>query len=115
MIGTDLIEIERIKNSIDKWGDKFIDRIFTEKEKKYCQKRKSPFQCFAIRYAAKESFYKAYNHSFGWKAIEILFNEKPYINIREEKLRKKLSDYDVHLTLSHTEKIGSAFVLLQKK
>lgn len=68
--GTDIIEIDRIKKSIEDLGDKFINRIFTEKEINYCEsKKEQKYQHYAARFAAKEAAFK----SLSWK-IEDKYN-----------------------------------------
>lgn len=58
--GIDIIEIDRIKESIDSFGETFINKIFTVKEKEYCEsKNKMKYQHYAARFAAKEAVYKA--------------------------------------------------------
>jgi len=58
--GTDIVEIDRIKESIETFGEKFIDKIFTEKEKEYCESKKNvKYQHYAARFAGKEAVYKA--------------------------------------------------------
>ena len=66
--GTDIIEINRIKQNIEKYGDKFLKRIFTKKEIEYCEKRKnSKYQSYAVRFAAKEATYKALSEYINYK------------------------------------------------
>ena len=62
--GTDIIEIERVKESIENTGDAFLRRVFTEKEIEYCEsKNKQKYQHYAARFAAKEAVFKAIS---GW-------------------------------------------------
>ena len=88
--GTDIIEIDRIKEDIEHIGKAFIDRIFTEKEIQYCESKKSQkYQHYAARFAAKEAVFKAISHqledkfSITWKDIEITNdkNGRPNIEI----------------------------------
>lgn len=58
-IGTDIVEISRIKNAVAKWGERFLRKIFTENEISYCYKKKDPFPHLAVRFAAKEAVIKA--------------------------------------------------------
>jgi len=100
MIGIDITKVNRMEKAINRWGDNFIDKIFTTNEKQYCKNKINKSQCYAVRFAVKESFYKAKNHNYGWKAIEIRTKEKPVIKI--------------HISLSHTEDNAIAVVLLMK-
>ncbi|MEO0294026.1 MAG: holo-ACP synthase [candidate division WOR-3 bacterium] len=115
MIGTDIVKVDKIKKIINHWGDKFINRIFTLEEKKYCENKSDKFQCYAGRFAVKESFYKAKNHPYGWKAIEIINQKKPILKILNEKLKKDLKDFRIHFSLSHTDEVAIAVVLLEKQ
>ena len=76
-IGTDIVEIERIKNSIDKYGLKFIEKIYTPREIKYCQNKKNCYPHFAARFAAKESIKKAI---FSLYFSALCFNKYPTLN-----------------------------------
>ena len=88
--GTDIIEIERIKNSIEKLGAKFINKVFTKKEIEYCEsKNNQKYQHYAARFAAKEAAFKALSwgikdkYDIKWTDFEVLNNEqgKPIIKI----------------------------------
>ncbi len=88
--GIDIIEISRIKKSVEQIGEAFINRIFTEKEIKYCESKKTQkYQHYAARFAAKEAAFKAISmiledkFSISWKDIEILNdkNGKPILKL----------------------------------
>lgn len=78
-IGNDIIEIERIEQSIKQFGDRFLERHFTAKERAYCLKNSNPYPQFAGRFSAKEAAAKALGTGFGehlsWKDLEILPGE----------------------------------------
>src|SRR5277367_6192988 len=95
-IGNDIIEIERIRKSIDTHGLRLIARLFTTKEQDYCLKYKDPVPHFAARFSAKEAIVKALGTGFGehasWLDIEVLNepNGKPVVhfsNILEKKIK----------------------------
>lgn len=123
-VGTDIIEVARIEKSIEELGDKFINRIFTEEEIKYCQDTKNQkYQHYAARFAAKEATFKAISgllkdkYSISWKNIQIKNDEKGKPNIelisldREvEKELKKISSIDI--SLSHIKEYAVANVCL---
>ena len=76
--GVDIIEIERIKSDIEKIGEKFLNRVFTDKEIKYCESKKAQkYQHYAARFAAKEAALKAVSkylddkYSVSWKDFEV--------------------------------------------
>lgn len=88
--GTDIIEISRIKESIEEMQDKFISRLFTLDEIKYCEsKRAQKYQHYAARFAAKEAVFKAISellpdkYSICWKDIEIINDKqgRPKVNL----------------------------------
>lgn len=114
MIGIDIIRIGRIEKAIDRWGNNFIDKIFTENEKKYCSNKIEKSQCYAARFAVKESFYKAKNHNYGWKAIEVRTEKKPSITILDNGLKLEMKQIKTHVSLSHTEDNAIAIVVLEK-
>jgi len=74
-IGVDIVETVRIERSIEKFGDRFLHRVFTEAEVAYCQSMKFPARHYAARFAAKEAVSKAFGtgigKTMGWKDIEV--------------------------------------------
>ena len=115
MIGVDIIKVSRIEKAINRWGDNFVNKIFTINEKEYCKNKNNAYQCYAGRFAVKESFYKVKNHNYGWKAIEVLSEKKPKIRILNNKLQTEMKKINVHVSLSHTEDNAIAIVLITKK
>ena len=121
-IGIDLVEVDRLKKSIEKFGDRFINRLFTENEIKYCQTKLNSFQHFAVRFAAKEAFLKAIGTGLRagmtWHQIEIINDEqgKPSILTHDEcyKILQKLDIKKTELSLSHTNQHGIAVVILEQ-
>jgi len=117
-IGIDIIEVKRILNLIEKYGERFFQRILTENEINYCKKFSKPELHFAGRFASKEAYSKAIGtgigKNFGWKDIEILNNErgKPYIVHLKEN---SYSEYKYEISISHTEDYACAVVSRLKK
>jgi holo-[acyl-carrier protein] synthase len=118
-IGVDIIEIDRIREVIDRYGDSFLSRIFTETEIKYCRSKKISSQHFAARFAAKEAFSKAlstgWRGEFSWKDIEVSNNElgQPSITLYG-KLADKIEKDRVLISLSHSDNSVVAFVVIEK-
>ncbi|MHB1687505.1 MAG: holo-ACP synthase [Ignavibacteriaceae bacterium] len=87
-IGVDIIEIERVKESVDKYGDHFLNKIYTETELNYCLSKASKYQHLAARFAAKEAVFKAistgWNKEVSWHDIEIYneVNGMPLVKLR---------------------------------
>ena len=116
--GTDIIEIERIKNSIDKFGDRFLNTVFTPKEIEYCEAKKAQrYQHYAARFAAKEAVFKALSNNINapdeWKNIEILSEEsgRPKVNLKIEV--QNLENIDI--SLSHCKQYAIANVVANFK
>ena len=105
-VGTDLIEIERVRLALERPG--FRDRCFTSAEQEYCEARRNPAESYAARFCGKEAVGKALGCGvlFTWKEIEIVGPQKPGVTIRGKTLgfaeRVGMRSIDVSLTHSHT-------------
>ena len=116
-IGIDIIEVKRIKKIIERYGDRFYNRILTEKEIEYCKSFSKPNLHFAGRFASKEAYSKSIgtgiSKDFRWKDIEILNNKrgKPYIN---HKVDNEYSKYKFEVSISHTNEYACAVVTCEE-
>ena len=118
--GIDLIEISRIKESIEEHGETFVKKIFTPFEIEYCElHRAAKFQHYAVRFAAKEAVAKmfgtGFNGSFDWQEIEVQ-NEvsgKPKVVLkgRALKLLKELGMKEISVSLSHSKEYATCMVI----
>lgn len=113
--GTDIIEIYRIKDAIEKYEGKFQTSIYTKKEIEYCESHKSQrFQHYAARFAAKEAIFKAIsnklNQNYSWNDFEIINNEigKPEVFLKNEI--EEIESIDV--SLSHCKEYATANVVV---
>lgn len=120
-IGVDIVDVRRFESILFQWRDRFIKRIFTDKEIKYCNTKKHPAQRFATRFAAKQAFMKAAfsksQKGIYFKDIEIdQKDDRPVINLSglAEEITKKAGIEKVHLMLSHDGDYGIANVVLEK-
>ncbi|HWQ82868.1 MAG TPA: holo-ACP synthase [Ignavibacteria bacterium] len=116
-VGIDIIDIKRIKSIMEKFGDKFYEKILTEKEIAYCKSFKAkPEPHFAGRFASKEAYSKSIgtgiSKDFRWKDIEILNDErgKPYVHHLAEN---EYSKYRFHISISHTDEYATAVVICE--
>lgn len=118
LIGTDIIEVGRVKNNILKHEDRFLDKIFTKDEIEYCESKKNQkYQSYAVRFAAKEAIYKAisdYIHQdYTWRDFEVLNDEngRPKVNLyfKIENLE------DIDISLSHCKEYAVAYVMAKFK
>ena len=116
--GTDIIEIERVKASIEDTDRKFCERVYTEKEIEYCESKKmQKYQHYAARFAAKEAVFKAISKTLNgkyeitWKDIEVLNDEngRPYIKLSEQ-FANKIEDIDI--SISHSKEYAVANVVV---
>lgn len=119
LTGTDIIEINRIKESIESLGNTFKERIYTEKEIEYCESRKNAkFQHYAGRFAAKEAIFKAVSEllddkfEISWKDAEVLddINGKPKINFKLKSLEEKIESIDI--SISHCKEYAVSNVVI---
>lgn len=115
-IGTDIISVERIKKIIETRGERFLNLIFTDSERKYCQSKKSPWINYAGRFAAKESVFKVLKTGWGlgvrWKDVEILKNKsgEPFISLKgkTKQIAQKKGIKNIILSISHDRKYAMA-------
>jgi holo-[acyl-carrier protein] synthase len=120
-LGVDLIEIDRVKRAHLKHGQRFIDRLFTPGEARYCLRKKDPYPSLAGRFAAKEAVIKAFSHGFGgrwkWTQIEVVRQPsgKPTLNLTGimEELRVRRQIDRVHLTIAHSKRDATATVIFE--
>jgi len=109
--GIDIIEIDRIKKAIKRWGDHFLNHVFCPGEIEYAQRHKFPDKHFAARFAAKEAIFKAVGDdpNIRWKDIEILNDEhgKPYCQLNKSNFTNK-----IHLSLSHSKNYAIASAII---
>ncbi len=120
-VGIDIIEIDRIRNSVDKYGDQFLDKIFTKTELEYCLNKVDKYQHLAARFAAKEAIYKAlttgWDKGITWQAIEIKNepNGMPYAVLNGE-IKKFLSNGNrLRISLSHSRDYVAAVAIIYKE
>jgi phosphopantetheine--protein transferase-like protein len=120
-VGVDIVEISRVRNSVEDSGERFLDKVFTEAEREYCFKRRDPYPSLAARFAAREALIKALPGSGGLSLtdMEVVMSEekKPGFRINE-KLREAFRANGVsrvHLSLTHERTHAAAFVVLEKE
>jgi holo-[acyl-carrier protein] synthase len=121
-IGTDIVEIARIKEMIRKYGDHFLQKVFTGSEMAWCGSKAMPHIHYAGRWAAKEAFYKALPASCqklsGWKSMEVVPtpNNAPVISVCDRPLHSAMKKCRVlvsHLSISHEKTMCVAVVVLE--
>lgn len=121
-LGTDLIEIERIQASIDRFGDKFLSRLFTSGEIAFCLRKKThSAESFAARFAAKEAGAKALgtgiSRGVGWKEFEVRREpgERPTLHLsgRAAERAATMGIRRLQLSLTHSQALAMAVVIAE--
>ena len=122
-IGTDLVSVPRIQKLLEKNPKQVLAKVFTETEQNYCNKKNKSACHYAARFAAKEAVMKAtgtgWSARLGWLDIEV-YNEKsgqPQIRFcdKGKNLAEELGIAEAHITLSHSDEMAVAKVILLKK
>lgn len=118
-VGVDIADVKRIKTALERWGDRFVTRIFSPREAEYCRRHRDEALRFAARFAAKEAFIKCLGSARGirWHEIELLNDRsgKPVFRF-SAGIRKKLEGKKigkVHVSISHTAEYAVAFVVFE--
>jgi len=119
--GIDIAEVPRIAESIKRFGDRFIRRVFTEGESRYCDTKANRIERYAARFAAKEAAMKAigtgWNHGVTWRDVEVcrMPGGRPTITFhgKAAEFAAQLGTKHVALSLSHTEQFAIAQVILE--
>ncbi len=112
-MGIDIVRIDRIKRASERWGERFLRRIFSEDELNYCHSKINSFESLAARFAAKEAFVKAIGRRIDFKSIKI-YNEpsgRPYLIVEDSSLPSNLR---FHLSLSHDSEYAIATVIVEE-
>jgi holo-[acyl-carrier protein] synthase len=120
-VGVDLVENARIQHSLDRFGDRFLQRVFTQGEIEYSQSMKFPARHLAARFAAKEAVSKAFGtgigKAMGWKDIDVHRKPsgEPFVVLEggAKKLAEERRVAAVWITLSHTEHHAMAMIVLE--
>ena len=120
-VGIDIIEVERIRASHDKFGERFLKRILRPEEIAYCFSHAQPAPFLAARFSAKEAISKAFGtgigRQLGWQDMEVRRKEsgQPYVVLHDDGqvLFNQLHARALHLSLSHTNFYASAIAVLE--
>jgi holo-[acyl-carrier protein] synthase len=119
--GVDICEVDRIRGSVERFGDRFLHRVFTEGEIQYCERKANRFESYAARFAAKEAGMKAlgtgWNHGVRWRDIEVVRprGQRPTIQFHGQAgaIAAKLGVKNVALSITHTADQALSHVILE--
>jgi holo-[acyl-carrier protein] synthase len=120
-LGTDLIEIERIERSVARFGERFLDRVFTPGEIAYCHAKKTSGESLAARFAAKEAGAKALgtgiSRGVSWKEFEVRRKpgQRPELHLsgRAAEIAEALGIRRLSLSLTHSRQMSMAVVVAE--
>lgn len=121
-LGADLIDVARIAGVLERQGDRFLSRVFTDEERAYCFGMKFPHKHLAARFAAKEAVSKAFTTGIGaelgWKSVSVYHGERhePLVRLDEkgQALLRQVGGTSVMITLSHTDTAAMAVAAIVK-
>ena len=119
-IGVDLVRIARIQALAERWQDRFLDRIYTDAERRACLERASPYASLAGRFAAKEAVLKAlgtgWSEGLSWRDIQILNDGRgrPVVSVqgKADVLVRSAGVTQIHVSLSHDSDYAIAQAIL---
>ena len=119
--GIDLVEIVRIKESLERYGERFLDRIYTAAEQAYCMRKRNAAESLAARFAAKEAGAKALgtgiSHGISWREIEVVREPGGRPNLRfhgrAAQIAAHLGVARAALSLTHTAQLAVASVVVE--
>jgi holo-[acyl-carrier protein] synthase len=120
-IGIDLVDLERLRQVLERHGDRFLDRILTEGEREFCDRHRDPVPHVAARFAAKEAALKALGtgltSGIRWSDLEVEREDsgKPLLRFRgaAERVARERGVRSVHLSLTHDRRAAAAVVVLE--
>ncbi len=108
MVGIDIVDIARITDIIERYGERFLNKVFTEEEIRYAQRKKRVQESLAGRFAAKEAFMKAIGRRLSWKEIEISqVDARPYICYKNDLYRE--------VSISHERNYAVSVVVIDEQ
>src|ERR1700746_2217912 len=119
--GIDIAEVPRIAESIERFGDRFLRRVFTEEEIRYCDSKANRVERYAARFAAKEAAMKAlgtgWNRGVRWRDIEVFRQpgSRPTIKFHgvAAEFAAELGTKNIALSISHTPELAIANLILE--
>lgn len=122
-VGVDIVENARIEHSLERFGDRFLHRVFTAGEIEYCQSMKYPARHFAARFAAKEAVSKAFGtgigRAMGWRDIDVHRHDsgQPFVVLERgaKELAAQRGVAAIWISLSHTDHHAAAMIVLERE
>ncbi len=120
-MGVDINEVPRVRAAIERFGDRFLQRLFTEGEIRYCESKANKYERFAARFAAKEAALKAIgtglSRGISWQDVEVVREPsgRPTLAFKGKaaEFAQRLGSRRASISLTHTEQVALAQVILE--
>ena len=119
-IGVDIVKVERMRKAVERWGERFLRRVFTGEEIAYAYGKAEPWPSLSVRFAAKEAFIKAIGSEvpLALTDVEVVNSGsgRPFLRMRGRagELLEREAIRSAHLSLSHEREYGVACVVLER-
>lgn len=122
-LGCDVIEVERVKGVLERQGERFLKRVFSEEEQAYCLSMKYPWKHFAARFAAKEAVSKAFTTGigaeFGWTSACVYHGSRHEalvkLDEKGEALLRQVGGTSVQISIAHSDTVAMAVAAILRK
>ena len=119
--GIDLAEVARIREAAERYGERFLRRVYTENERAYVERKANKFERYAARFAAKEAGMKAlgtgWRRGVGWQDFEVVNQRSGRPTLLLHGVARQIADSigvkNIHLSMTHTAENGMAFVIFE--
>ncbi|HUT62905.1 MAG TPA: holo-ACP synthase [Anaerolineae bacterium] len=120
-VGIDIVSVKRIKNSIERYGERFIRRVFTKKEQEYCSGKAYPFDSYAGRFAVKEAAFKALGRGWydcgGFTSVEVTTDKnglpQPVFHGKAREFAISIHVKKIFVSITHDANVSVAVVILE--
>ena len=121
-LGIDIAEPDRLRTAVDRYGRRFLERIFTPNEIAYCERKRNKWERYAARFAAKEAAFKAlgtgWRRGVRWRDVEVtnLASGQPTLALtgEAEKFARRLGVNHIAVSLTHSDQFVLAQVIFEK-
>jgi holo-[acyl-carrier protein] synthase len=121
-IGIDLVRVERVRAIAERWQARFLDRLYTQAERRACMNKAAPYASLAARFAAKEAVFKAlgtgWSDGVSWRDIQVLNDRsgrpRATVSGRLKTLMKRAGVTGIHVSLSHEADYAVAEAVLTR-
>ncbi len=111
-IGIDIVSVGKFESALQRWGGRFLERLFTPEELSYCMRKRTPAKHLAARFAAKTSIFRAMGRFMSYRDVEIALTEKGSPTVR---LKEPLPALSIQVSISHDGGFAVAETIIERK